>query len=75
MVERVLQLETQTQKYLFQYSPGCEHEVIDQISELAEDPACELAWVDAAHLSYQIAQYAADECTMTLTQQQADGIE
>ena len=75
MLERIIQLETQTQKYLFRYSPGCEREVIDQISELADDPNCELAWVDAASLSYQIAQYAADECTTTLTHCQAKDVE
>ncbi len=67
MPEHILKLETPTQKYVFQYSSSTQRELIDQLVELAEDPACELEWIDAAQLSCQIAQHTADECTATLT--------
>jgi hypothetical protein len=47
---------------LFRYSTGYEDEVVDEIMRLADDPQSDLNWVDAAALSFQVTQYAADDC-------------
>jgi len=48
--------------YVFRYAPGAEGQVVDEIIRLAEDPASELDWVDAARLGFQITQHAMADC-------------
>ena len=45
--------------FVFRYAPGYEDEVVDEIMQLAEAEDCSLDWLDAATLSFQIAQHAA----------------
>ena len=59
MEQRILQFNKSGQHYCFRYAPGAEAEVIDQLMTLAEDSATDLDWLDAATLSYQVAQEAA----------------
>jgi len=53
--------------FVFRYAPGCEDEVVDEIMQLAEDEDCTLDWLDAATLSFQIAQHAAGAAADPLT--------
>lgn len=54
MATKVLILDKGGRKYVFRYSPGDERVVMDHLWRLAEDPWCELDWLDAAMLSFQI---------------------
>ena len=40
--------------------------MVDVVMQLAEDPDSPLDWLDAATLSFQAAQYAADTCSEAL---------
>ena len=62
MATRTLSLTKHGHRYLFRYSTGYEDEVVDEIMRLADDPESDLNWVDAAALSFQVTQYAADDC-------------
>ncbi len=53
--------------FVFRYAPGHEDEVVDEIMRLAEDEDCSLDWLDAATLSFQIAQSAATMAVDPLT--------
>ncbi len=53
--------------FVFRYAPGCEDDVVDEIMQLAEDDDCPLDWLDAATLSFQIAQHAAGPASDVLT--------
>jgi len=66
MTTRTISLVKGGHKYIFRYSSGCEDEVVDEIMRLAEDPRSDLDWLDAATLSFQITQYAAEDCANTL---------
>ena len=66
MTTRTLSLIKGTHKYVFRYSPGSEDDVIDAIIELAEDGAAPVDWLDAATLSFQVTQNAAQGCAAAL---------
>ena len=66
MSTRTLSLVKGGHKYVFRYSPGCENEVLGEIIRLAEDADANLDWLDAATLSFQVAQFTASECHRTL---------
>ncbi|MHC4562063.1 MAG: hypothetical protein ACYS8X_04735 [Planctomycetota bacterium] len=66
MNRRVLTFAKDGQTYLFRYAPGCEDDVVDEIMKLAEERDCPVDWLDAATLSFQIAQYAANLCADSL---------
>lgn len=53
--------------FVFRYAPGYEDEVVDEIMQLAEDDDCTLDWLDAATLSFQIAQHAATKSSALTT--------
>jgi hypothetical protein len=53
-------------KYIFRYPQGSENEIVDSIIELAEDAQTNLDWLDAATLSFQVAQGAAVDCHTTM---------
>ncbi len=61
MAKRVLSFTKSGETFLFRYPAGLEDDVIDTVMELAEAPHCPLDWLDAATLSFQVAQYAATE--------------
>lgn len=63
MNKRVLGLVKDGHHYMFRYLPGTEDRIVDEIVRLVEDEHTNLDWLDAANLSYQITQYAADECS------------
>jgi len=59
MSHKTLTLVKSGHKYVFRYSPGNESEIVDEIARLAENPKANLDWLDAATLSFQVAQGAA----------------
>lgn len=54
-----LRLVKDGQLYVLRYAPGCESRIVEEITRLASDPRCDLDWMDAASLSFQITQYLA----------------
>jgi len=66
MTTRTLMLAKGGRKYIFRYAGGGEARVIDEIIRLAEEGGEPLDWVDAAMLSFQVAQYAAEDCDNVL---------
>ena len=68
MEPRTLTLAKGAHKYIFRYPPGAENEIVDEIMRLAESRDCNLDWLDAAALGFQIAQFAAADCPENLTQ-------
>lgn len=66
MTKRVLTFAKSGHTYLFRYPPGSEDGMVDVVMQLAEDPDSPLDWLDAATLSFQAAQYAADTCSEAL---------
>jgi len=60
METRTLMLAKGGHHYIFRYLAGMEDEIVEEIMRLAESRACDLDWLDAATLSFQVAQYAAD---------------
>ena len=59
MSHKTLTLVKSGQRYVFRYSAGNENAIVDAIVGLAEDPQTNLDWLDAATLSFQVAQGAA----------------
>ena len=73
---RSISLAKEGTTYVFRYAPGSEGRVVDEIIRLAEDPASELDWLDAARLGFQITQHAMADCyreTLTPTVQAREG--
>ena len=66
MDKRVLGLVKDEHSYMFRYEAGSEGRVVDEIVRLVEDGRTNLDWLDAANLSFQITQYAAEECSRQL---------
>ncbi|MHC4981770.1 MAG: hypothetical protein ACYTF6_01210 [Planctomycetota bacterium] len=64
METRTLTLAKAAHKYVFRYRVGAEEEIVDEIMRLAESPACNLDWLDAALLGFEVAQQAAN-CHVT----------
>lgn len=58
MSTRVLSLAKGGRKYVFRYSLGCEDQLLDQLSHLAERNDIDFDWLDAATLGFQITQKA-----------------
>jgi len=51
---RQLSLIKEKHRYVFRYRAGCEEELVDALADMANDPACDFDWFDAAVLSYQM---------------------
>ena len=66
MAKRILAFSKAGHTYLFRYPGGSEDTMVDVVMQLAEDPDSPLDWLDAATLSFQAAQYAAETCNSTL---------
>jgi hypothetical protein len=59
---RVLSVHKPDLTYIFRYVAGCEEQVVGEIIRLAEDPASDLDWLDAARLGFQITQHSMADC-------------
>ena len=66
MAKRVLAFSKTGHTYVFRYPVGSEDTMVDVVMQLAEDPDSPLDWLDAATLSFQAAQYAAEACSSAL---------
>lgn len=62
MNTRTLHLEKAGHTYLVKYAPGLEDEVVEELMYLADDLESDFDWMDAAALSFQVAQFAAEDC-------------
>lgn len=51
---RQLTLAKEGHRYVFDYSPGQEPELLERLVHLAHDPECALGMFDAAVLSHQV---------------------
>ena len=51
---RQLALAKQGHRYVFDYAPGQETELLERLVHLANDPNCALGMFDAAVLSHQV---------------------
>ena len=56
---RTLRFAKDDHHLIFRYTPRRGDEIIDYIMNLAKDKDCSLDWLDAATLSFQVANYAA----------------
>ena len=73
MAKRTLSFEKSGETFVFRYPSGHEDDVIDTVMELAESGDCILDWLDAATISFQVAQVAAlDETDSIQTAGQTD---
>jgi len=59
MTAKTIRFAKDGHHYVFRYGPDMQDEMIDQIMTLAENRDYNLDWLDAATLSFQIAQYTA----------------
>ena len=56
--------------YIFRYTDGDEDQVVGELIGLADDTGCDLDWLDAATLSFQVVsgasrrRHARDKATM-----------
>ena len=62
MSKKTLNLTKGEHTYVLCYSPGCEDEIVSEIMHLAEDTETDFDWLDAATLSFKVAQNAAVDC-------------
>ncbi len=53
---RQLSLIKEKHRYVFRYRAGCEEELVDALAGMANDPACDFDWFDAAVLSFKLTQ-------------------
>ena len=67
MMKHVLCLAKDGEKYVFRYRPGDEGRIVDEIMYQADRQGGSLDWMDAATLSFQVAQNAAIDCCASLT--------
>jgi len=58
---RELLLVKQGQRYVFRCAHGQEHQLLDQIIEMARDAESDIQWFDAAMLSHQLGSRMADQ--------------
>jgi len=59
MTTRTLRFTKDGQYYIFRYRYDMQDEMIDHIMDMAESGEYNVDWLDAATLSFQIAQHAA----------------
>lgn len=67
MSTRVITLNKSGHQFVFQYARGFEQDVVEELTELADDPKSELDWLDVANLSFQLARNAGQDCRKVLT--------
>ena len=51
-----LVLNKGTEKFIFRYDSGCEDKLLDALIEQAKDKRTNFDWIDAAVLSFKLAQ-------------------
>ncbi len=68
MIVKTLCFTKDDNTYLFRYRLGLEDAMVDEIMQMAESREHSLDWLDAATLSFQIAQATALHCTQELEQ-------
>lgn len=61
--ERVVTLQRDGQVYRFAYRVGKEHELLNQLATIVDDPSNPLTWFDAAILSHKVGQSLAERMT------------
>ncbi len=66
MIVKTLCFTKDDNTYLFRYRLGLEDAMVDEIMQMAESRDYSLDWLDAATLSFQIAQATAQHCTQAL---------
>ena len=59
MTTKTVKFAKNGHQYLFRYRHDMQDEMIDHIMDLAESDEYNVDWLDAATLSFQIAQHAA----------------
>lgn len=73
MTARSAYLSRDGHTYMFRYAAGEEAEVLEEFTRLAEDREWNLDWLDAATLSFQVTQQAANGCCDALIPTHGDG--
>ena len=63
---RTVSINKRGHHFIFRYSPGSEDALVERLMQLADDDACPLDWMDAATMSFQVAQRAAVDCYGTM---------
>jgi len=53
---RELALVKDGQRFIFRYEPGGESALLSDVVALANDPDCDVDWMDAAMLSHQLGE-------------------
>ena len=66
MTERVLCLAKDGHDFVFRYRSGGEEEIIDELMRLADDAETKIDWIDAATLSFRVAEDSAGACRKTV---------
>jgi hypothetical protein len=61
MDTQTLTLEKDGHIYLFRYTPGSEDALVEEFMYLADDRTLNFDWMDAAAMSFQVTQLAAEE--------------
>ena len=59
MTTKTMRFTKDGQHYIFRYRHDMQDEMIDHMMDMAESSAYNIDWLDAATLSFQIAQHAA----------------
>lgn len=59
MTTKTMKFAKAGQSYIFRYRDDMQDEMIDHIMDMAESTQYNVDWLDAATLSFQIAQHAA----------------
>ena len=57
---RTLGLEKAGHTFIIRYQVGMEDEAVEELMRMADDRTTGFSWMDAATLSFQITQFAAD---------------
>jgi len=63
---RTLTLVKGRATYVVHYNPGSEHDVLEEITRMAQDRKRPFDWLDAAAMSFQVVQNIAQDCARTL---------
>ena len=67
---RELVLVKQGQRYVFRCAHGQEPQLLDQLIDMARDPASGIEWFDAAMLSHQLGTRMVDQLTQVKQSQE-----
>ena len=62
MTIRTVCLEKAGHRYLFRYAAGLEDDVVEEMMHQADNRDNDFDWMDAATLSFQVTEAAAEDC-------------